>query len=271
MSWPRRRAVFRPVSSTRYGVTGAAAAALTMLALAGCGSSSDGGGEGGGGGATPAARDKGPACVGTAPADGVHVLRGGGFRLPGGGGVQYAGADADGTNRTATLRDGAKYASGQRQWDVGPGAELTVAGHAYAVRQVCTYRVVLEPKAAEDRTALAAAPEVLEPRQGPADDGLCFTTNRTVLTTAAGGFPPKGTPLSLLDNGGVQRFPTGLSLTVSYVDTATGTAGIAANCAGIPVALYKDVRSGETVEFAGALFEVTGLTEQGVELTRTSA
>ncbi|MGZ3100737.1 hypothetical protein [Streptomyces sp. H72] len=260
------------MNSTRYGVsrTAAAIVALAALALAGCGSSSDGGDEGGDG-ASPAARDKGPACAGTAPADGVHVLRGGGFRLPGGGGVQYAGADADGTKRTATLRDGATYASGQRQWNVEPGAELTVAGHDYTVRQICTYRVVLEPKAAEDRAALATAPEVFESRQGPADDGLCFTTNRTVLTTAAGGFPPKGATLSLLDNGGVQRFPTGLSLTASYVDTTTGTAGIAANCAGIPVALYKDVRSGETVEFAGVLFEVTGLTEQGVELTRTSA
>ncbi|WP_107291969.1 hypothetical protein [Streptomyces ambofaciens] len=258
------------MSSTRYGITGAAAAAaLAVLALAGCGSSSDGGDEGGG--ATPAARDKGPACVGTAPADGAHVLRGGGFRLPGGGGVQYAGADADGTKRTATLRDGAKYASGQRQWKVEPGAELTLAGHGYTVRQVCTYRVVLEPKSAEDRTALAAAPESPESRQGPADAGLCFTTNRTVLATAAAGFPPKGDTLSLLDNGGVQRFPTGLSLTVSYVDTTTGTAGIAANCAAIPVALYKDVRTGETVELAGVLFEVTGLTDQAVELTRTSA
>ncbi|WP_395575337.1 hypothetical protein [Streptomyces sp. BK79] len=258
---------------SKYGITGAGvtAAALALLALTGCAASSDGGDEGGDGGATPAARDKGPACVGTAPADGAHVLRGGGFKLPGGGGVQYTAADADGTTRTATLRDGARYASGQRQWKVEPGTEITVSGHGYTVRQICTYRVVLEPKAAEDRAALAAAPESLEPRQGAADDGLCFTTNSTVLAAAAKGFPAKGGTLSLLDNGGVQRFPTGLSLTVSYIDPGTGTTGIDANCAAIPVAGYEGVRVGETVEFAGVLFDVSALTEQAVELTRTSA
>ncbi|GAB2464376.1 hypothetical protein GCM10027162_68950 [Streptomyces incanus] len=258
----------RPVS--RYGITGSVVS-LALLALTGCGTSSGGGDEGGDGGATPAARDKGPACVGTAPADGAHVLRGGGFKLPGGGGVQYAGADADGTTRTATLRDGAKYASGQREWTVEPGAEVTVSGHDYTVRQICSYRVVLEAKSADDKAALAAAPESLEPRQGPADDGLCFTTDRTVLAAAAKGFPAEGNTLSLLDNGGVQRFPTGLSITVSYIDPAAGTAGVDANCAAIPVAGYKDVRVGETVEFAGVLFEVSTLTEQAVQLTRTSA
>ncbi|WP_217140721.1 hypothetical protein [Streptomyces sp. AC627_RSS907] len=256
---------------SRYGITGAAAA-LALLALTGCGSSSDGGDEGGDGGATPAARDKGPACVGTAPADGAaHVLRGGGFKLPGGGGVQYAGADADGTTRTATLRDGATYASGQQQWKVEPGAEITVSGHGYSVRQICAYRVVLEPKTAEDRAALATAPKSLESQQGPADAGLCFTTNRTVLAAAAKGFPARGAALSLLDNGGVQRFPTGLSLTVSYIDPDSGTTGIDANCGAIPVADYKDVRVGETVEFAGVLFEVSQLTDQAVRLVRTSA
>ncbi|MFC9463352.1 hypothetical protein [Streptomyces coelicoflavus] len=254
---------------SRYGITGAGAV-LALLALTACGSSSDGGDEGGDGGATPAARDKGPACVGTATADGVHVLRGGGFKLPGGGGVQYAGAAADGTTRTATLRDGATYASGQRQWKVEPGTAVSIAGHGYTVRQICSYRVVLEPKAAEDRAALAAAPKSLEPRQGAADDGLCFTTNRTVLAAAAKGFPPKGDTLSLSDNGGVQRFPTGLSITVSYIDPDTGAAGLDANCAAIPVARYKDVRVGETVEFAGVLFEVSEMTEKVVQLTRTS-
>ncbi|MFA3873585.1 hypothetical protein ABS735_07830 [Streptomyces sp. MMCC 100] len=239
--------MFRPVSS--YGITGAGAV-LAMLVVTGCGSSSDGGDEGGGG-TTPAARDKGPACVGTATADGAHVLRGGGFKLPGGGGVQYAGADADGTTRTATLRDGATYAPGQRQWKVEPGTAVTVAGHGYTVRQICSYRVVLEPKAAKDRTALAAAPKSLEPQQGAADDGLCFTNNRTVVAAAAKGFPAKGDTLPLPDNGGVQRIPRGLSITVSYIDTAAKTVGINANCAAIPVVGYKDVRVGETVEFAG--------------------
>ncbi|KPC68493.1 hypothetical protein ADL27_56640, partial [Streptomyces sp. NRRL F-6602] len=119
----------------RYGT--ATAAALALLALAGCGTSPGPGGEGGGdtGKPTPAARDKGPACVGEDPGATVHVLRGGGFKLPGGGGVQYADATADGTRRTATLRDGATYASGQEEWKVAPGAEVTVSGHAYTVRQ----------------------------------------------------------------------------------------------------------------------------------------
>ncbi|AKZ57387.1 Hypothetical protein SAM23877_4342 [Streptomyces ambofaciens ATCC 23877] len=239
-----------------------------MLTLASCGSSSD---SGGAGGRTTVARDKGPACVGTAPANGVHVLRGGGFALPGGGGVQYADGSADGTTRTATLRDGLKYAPEQRQWKASPGTDIEVGGHEYTVRQICSYRVALEPKLAADRTALAAAPTSLEPRQGSADTGLCFTTNRAVVAIAAKGFPPRGDTFSLLDNGGVQRFPTGLSLTVSYVDTNAGTAGIAANCAAVPVAGYKDVRVGDTVELAGVLFEVSGLTDEAVELTRTSA
>jgi hypothetical protein len=194
--------VFRRAS--KNGITGAATA-LALLTLAGCGSSSSGSDGGGDGGAAPVARDKGPACVGTAPVGGAHILRGGGFKLPGKGAVQYAKADADGATRTATLRDGAKYTAGQQEWKVGPRTEITVSGRGYTVRQICAYRVVLEPKTVEDRTALAAAPASLEPQQGAADDGLCFTTNRTVLTTAAKGFPPKGATLSLLDNGSNAR------------------------------------------------------------------
>ncbi|MDI3347962.1 hypothetical protein QKW45_29980 [Streptomyces sp. AJ-1] len=255
----------------RYGASTATAAALTLLALAGCGTSPGPGGEGGGdaGKPTPAARDKGPACVGEDPGATVHVLRGGGFKLPGGGGVQYADATADGT-RTATLRDGATYASGQEEWKVAPGAEVTVSGHAYAVRQVCAHRVVLEPESAEDRAALAAEPASLEPRQGAADDTLCFTTGPAVRKAAAQGFPAKGDTLALLANDGVQRFPTGLSVTVAYVHPDTGTAGLDANCATVPVAGYEDVRTGDTVEFAGVEFEVATLTEKAVRLTRTT-
>ena len=258
--------MFSPAS--RYGVAGAT---LALWALTACGSSSGGGGEDPTTApTTQAAKDKGPQCVGETPADGVHVLRGGGFRLPGGGGVQYAAASADGTSRTATLRDGAAYGSGQRQWTVKPGSRVTVSGHAYTVRQICSYRVVLEPKDAKDKAALAAAPESMEFAGGAADNTLCFTTNHAVLAAASKNFPAKGQTLSLLDNGGVKQLPTGSSLTVSYVDTAAGTAGLGANCAGVPVALYKDVRVGDTVEFAGVLFKVSALTEQAVRLTRTS-
>ncbi|TQL20935.1 hypothetical protein [Streptomyces sp. SLBN-134] len=260
----------RPVSS-HYRIAGSA---LALLTLAGCGSSS--GGDGDRPTTAPATtraatEDKGPVCAGEAPRDGLHVLRGGGFQLPGGGGVQYAGARADGTTREATLRDGARYESGQEQWTVEPGAQVTVSGHAYTVRQICSYRVVLEPKAAEDKAALAAAPKSMKPSGGSADTPLCFTTNPDVLAAAAAGFPAEGEQLSLVGNGGVQRFPTGLSLTVSYLDTATGTAGIAANCAAIPVASYEDVRVGDPVEFAGVQFEISEITEQAVRLTRKGA
>ncbi|MFH9713072.1 hypothetical protein ACH4MW_37580 [Streptomyces luteogriseus] len=260
--------MFSPAS--RYGIAGAT---LALWALTACGSSSGGGGDDPTTAPTTtqaAAKDKGPQCVGEAPADGVRVLRGGGFRLPGGGGVQYAAAGADGTSRTATLRDGAGYGAGQLQWTVKPGSRLTVSGHAYTVRQVCSYRVVLEPKEAKDKAALAAAPESMEFAGGAADNPLCFTTNRAVLAATSKSFPGAGQALALLANGGVKQLPTGPSLTVSYIDTAAGTAGLGANCAGIPVAQYKDVRVGDTVEFAGVLFKVSGLTEQAVHLTRTS-
>lgn len=258
--------MFSPAS--RHGI---AAAALALWTLTACGSSSGGGDDPTSAPTTTqAAKDKGPQCVGEAPADGVHVLRGGGFRLPGGGGVQYAAASADGTSRTATLRDGAGYGSGQRQWTVKPGSGITLSGHAYTVRQVCSYHVVLEPEDAKDKAALAAAPESMEFAGGAADNTLCFTTNRAVLAAAAKSFPAKGQTLSLLANGGVKQLPTGPSLTVSYIDAAASTAGLGANCAGIPVAQYKDVKVGDTVEFAGVLFKASGLSEQAVRLTRTS-
>ncbi|MFI6091365.1 hypothetical protein [Streptomyces sp. NPDC051218] len=254
---------------------GAAGVALALLVLTGCGSSS---GDGGTGGPTAtdtaskaAAKDEGPLCVGKAPAAGLHVLRGGGFRLPGGGGVQYTEAGADGTTRTATLREGEKYESGQKKQTVKLGEQVTASGHAYAVRQICAYRVVLEPKSAADKSEAAAAPRSLKSAGGEADNGLCFTTNPKVLATAANGFPAEGQDLSLLANSTVQRFPTGQSLTVSYVDSDAGTAGFGAACAGIPVATYEDARVGDTVEFAGVLFKVSKLTEEAVRLTRASA
>jgi hypothetical protein len=153
---------------------------------------------------------------------------------------------------------------------VKPGSGITLSGHVYTVRQVCSYRVVLEPEDAKDKAALAVAPESMEFAGGAADNARCFTTDRAVLAATARSFPSEGQTLSLLTNGGVKQLPTGPSLTVSYVDTAAGTAGLGANCAGIPVAQYKDIRVGDTVEFAGVLFKVSGLTEQAVRLTRAS-
>jgi hypothetical protein len=262
--------VLRP--ARKYGIAGAVTA---LLVLAGCGSSSDG--TGGDGPTTApsttqaAAKDKGPVCVGKAAPDGLHVLRGGGYRLPGGGGVQYDAATSEGTTRTATLRDGASYADGQKKQTVRAGQRITVFGRAYTVSQICSYRVVLEPRDAKDKAALTAAPKSLESKGGAADNGLCFSTNPSVLAAAAKGFPAKGSTLSVLRNGGVTRFPTGLSITVSYIDTKTHTAGFGANCAAIPVAMYKDVRVGDTVEFAGVLFKVSGIADDAVRMRRTSA
>jgi hypothetical protein len=262
--------VLRPAS--KYGIAGVVTA---LLALTGCGSSS--GGTGGDGPTSApsttraAAKDKGPVCVGKAAPDGLHVLRGGGYRLPGGGGVQYDAATADGTTRTATLRDGASYADGQKERTVKAGQRITLSGHAYTVSQICSFRVVLEPRDAKDRAALAAAPKSLDSKGGAADSDLCFSTNASVLAAAAKGFPAKGSTLSVVRNGGVTRFPTGLSITVSYIDAKTRTAGFGANCAAIPVAMYKDIRVGDTVEFAGVLFKVSGIADDAVRMTRTSA
>jgi hypothetical protein len=262
--------VLRPAS--KYGIAGAVTA---LLALTGCGSSSGGSGDDPTdtpttATTTQAAKDKGPVCVGEAPADGVHVLRGGGFRLPGGG-VRYAAATADGTTRTATLRDGATYEDGQKQQTVKAGQKITVGGHAYTVSQICSYRVVLEPQDAKDKATLAAAPKSLASQGGEADNGLCFTTAPEVLAAASKGFPAKGETQSVLDNGGVWKFPTGLSITVSYIDTDTRTAALGANCAAVQVADYKDVQVGDTVEFAGVQFKISELTDDAVRMTRTSA
>ncbi|MFE0672609.1 hypothetical protein [Streptomyces sp. NPDC058867] len=183
--------------------------------------------------------------------------------------MQYTTATADGTTRTATLRDGAKYDDGQKQRAVKAGQRITVTGHTYTVSQICSYRVVLEPDDAEAEAALAEAPETLDSTGGEADNGLCFSTNPSLLAAASEGFPAKGDTLSVLDNGGAWGLPTGWSITVSYIDTDTQTAGFGANCAAIPVADYKDVRVGDTVEFAHVLFKVSELTDEAVRLTRT--
>jgi hypothetical protein len=251
----------------------AVAGAAVLLALAGCGSSS-----GGDSPATPtgspatatgsAAHDAGPVCVGTAPAGGVHVSLGGGFELPGGG-VQYTGASADGTTRTATLRDGAAYADGQQTRTAESGAQVSFGGHAYAVREICSYRVVLEPLDASVRTALAAAPASLKSKGSAADDKLCFSTNSSVRAAVSAGFPPKGSDWTLPVNGGLHVLPTGLSVAATSVDTGAGTAVLGASCAGIAVASYKDAAAGDTVEFGGVTFKVTAVRQTAVTLTRT--
>ncbi|WP_369696730.1 hypothetical protein [Streptomyces sp. XD-27] len=247
--------------------------AVALFALAGCGSSDGGGADGPSDDtSSAAARDKGPLCVGKASAEGLHVLRGGGYRLPGGGAVQYETAQSDGMTRTAGLRDGASYQDGQKSQTVKPGQRVTLSGHAYTVSQICSYRVVLWPEDAKDRAKAAAAPASMKPVGGKADERLCFTTNPAVRAAAAKAFPPKGGNWSLLNNGGVTRLHTGGSVAVFSADADKKTATISENCTGITVADYEDVTIGDTLEFAGVEFKLTEVTEDGaVRLTRTSA
>ncbi|WP_405585064.1 hypothetical protein [Streptomyces sp. NBC_01190] len=251
-------------------------AAAALLALTGCGSSGSGGDAPPAGGPTSTSatgapvRDKGPECAGTDSEGSVHVLRGGGFVLPGGGGVQYAAATADGRTRTATLRDGASYQDGQAARTVAPGGRIAVSGHTYRVAQVCSYRVVLVPQDAAARTALAAAPASMKAVGGRADAGLCFSTGAAVRAAASDGFPPKGSAWTLSNNGGRRLLPTGWSAALYSVDATAGTAVIRANCAAIPVAAYKQAAVGDTLEFAGATFKVTSLTPTAAVLTRTA-
>ncbi|MET7901658.1 hypothetical protein ABZS86_09310 [Streptomyces sp. NPDC005355] len=255
----------------RHGA--AALMALAALApLAGCGSSDgDSTDKPTGDETTAAARDMGPLCVGKAPADGLHVLHGGGFKLPGGGGVQYEEGQGDGTTRTASLREGETYQAGQKTRTVKPGQQTTLSGHVYTVSQICSYRVVLEPKDPKDRAKAAAAPKSIKPVGGKADDGLCFTTNAAVRAAASKGFPPKGDDWVLINNNGKQDLPTGVSAAVYAVDNAAKTATIRAVCAGVQVVSFTDAAVGDTIEVAGVTFKVSKVTEKAVRLTRTAA
>ncbi|GHG62365.1 hypothetical protein [Streptomyces griseocarneus] len=106
--------------------------------------------------APPPPPDKGPLCDGDKDRgpgiEGIRILKGGFARLPGGATVAYAEARSDGASRKAVLAEGetpADLRDGQH-WTVAPREDLTVKGHAYTVRQICTYRVVLTPKNADE-------------------------------------------------------------------------------------------------------------------------
>lgn len=146
-----------PKTRCAAGVTAVAAVVL----LSGCGS------DGGSGDKHPTApsssaspapelRDAAPVCDGTADPHALRVLSGGGARLPGGG-VQYISSHTEGTSRSATLREGAKYAGGQRQKAARPGGTVSLSGHAYTVEQVCSYRVLLKPAGSGNGTGATAS------------------------------------------------------------------------------------------------------------------
>ncbi|MFJ5897346.1 hypothetical protein ACIQFZ_18100 [Streptomyces sp. NPDC093064] len=105
--------------------------------------------------------------------------------------------------------------------------------------------------------------ESLTATGGSDAEGLCLTTSPTVLAAGAKAFPLES-----------QTLPR--STTAAYSAThrcvphdrvrrhAAGATGIVANYAATPVAVYKDVQVGDTVEFAGVWFEVSNLAEKGV-------
>lgn len=98
-------------------------------------------------------------CVGQATADGLHVLRGGGFRLPGGGGVQYAEADSNGKTRSATVRGEAEDEAGQKQQTLKSSQRIAMQGQGYPVSQSCSYRVVLKPHDEHSSTSAFRMPD----------------------------------------------------------------------------------------------------------------
>ncbi|MFI0899991.1 hypothetical protein [Streptomyces sp. NPDC020983] len=252
-------------------VLGGFTAVALAAALCACG--------GGGGGkkkaVPPPSRDRGPVCSGTAPADGVHVLRGGSVPLPGGGGrsVEYSAASGDGGTRTATLLVARSPAGPAEQTEtVRPGAEVALRGHAYTVAQICTYRVVLAPRAAADRAAAAAKPPVLTSVAARGDRAalrsLCFSTDPAARAARTADLPAPGRSLVL----GVHRphdTAAGLMAVVSYADRASGSAGLEVYCAGTTVAKYPALRAGDTVEIGGVLLTVAPVTS-GTAVTLTA-
>ncbi|MFI0942569.1 hypothetical protein [Streptomyces sp. NPDC021020] len=254
-------------------VLGGLAAVALAAALTACGG-------GGGKKADPAPPpDRGPVCSGTAPADGLHVLRGGSVPLPDGSGLfvafpgSPAGTTADGTTRTATLTVAEPPVGPTQQTvKVRPGGEVTLRGHAYTVAQICTYRVVLLPRAAADRTAAAAKPAALTSVAAGKDQtalrALCFSTDPAARAARTADLPAPGRPLVL----GVHRphdTAAGLMAVATYADPAGGTAGLDVYCAGTTVAKYLALRAGDTVEIGGVLLSVGPLTS-GTAVTLTA-
>lgn len=133
-----------------------------LVVVMGCGTSGAGSATSP---ASPAARteadpppppDRGPLCDGDKDGgpgiEGTRILRGGIARFPGGTTVAYTQAYSDGASRKAVLAEGATPADRRdgQHWTVAPHEGLTVKGRTYTVLQICTYRVVLTPRSADD-------------------------------------------------------------------------------------------------------------------------
>ncbi|MEV7524658.1 hypothetical protein [Streptomyces sp. NPDC091371] len=180
--------------------------------------------------------DKGPECAGDRPAKGLHVLRGGTVRLPGGAGtVLYKEAQADGTSRTAVLTNGTGMGTAQagtESWTVTPGRALTVGGAEFTVSQICTYRVVLTPKDQKNVT------ELPQP-----------SSNATWPSLVDGRFRLRWHVPNTEYNGQYSAVVTeiypGPRANISIVSEDGGDA------------YYGDAKIGDTLEFAGRLWKVT--------------
>ncbi|MEU8590987.1 hypothetical protein AB0C59_28875 [Streptomyces sp. NPDC048664] len=170
--------------------------------------------------------DKGPQCEGGKGPGGVHVLRGGTAAVPGGGGeVTYEGAGADGRHRTAVL------SLGGTKRTVTAGQKVALGGHAFTVAQICTYRVVL--------TTHQTSPD----QQGaPMSNWPTTMDGRWRLRWHV---PDNGPDFGAVVTD-IQDGPARVS--INAVSTARG-----------PLAFYRDVRVGETVEIAGRLWKVAAI------------
>ncbi|PSJ26998.1 hypothetical protein B7P34_19925 [Streptosporangium nondiastaticum] len=225
----------------------AAAVSLVLLA-AGCGTSGSGPSEMPRAtptkpDAAPPPPDKGPLCDGDKDGGpgvgGTRILRGGFTRLPGGAPIAYAEATADGTHRKAVLAEGETPADRRdgQHWTVAPGDDLTVKGHAYTVRQICTYRVVLTPKNPDDTT----------PAPSPSEQG---NTMKNWPTTVDGRWRLRWHVPDTQYGG------AGYSAVLSNVSDDPKRADIGVGAVQGDRANYTDARVGDTLEIAGRLWKV---------------
>ncbi|MCQ8769205.1 hypothetical protein [Streptomyces telluris] len=230
----------------------AAAVSLVLLA-AGCGTSGSEPAESPRADATkaqaapPLPPDKGPLCDGDEDGSpgiaGTRILRGGFTRIAGGLPLAYAEAAADGTHRKAVLAEGETPADRRdgQHWTVAPGDELTVKGHVYIVRQICTYRVVLTPKGADDASsAPTPTKQGSDMNTWPAVADGRWRLRWHVPHTQYGG---EGYSVVLSDLSGDPK----------RADISVGA------IRGGAAASYDDARVGDTLEIAGRLWKVENI------------
>ncbi|MEV4924402.1 hypothetical protein [Streptomyces roseoverticillatus] len=153
--------------------------------------------------------------------------------------LAYTEAKADGTARKAVLAEGetpADHRDGQH-WTVASGDDVTVKGHAYVVRQICTYRVVLTPKNPDDSS----------PAPTPTKQGSDMNTWPVI---AEGRWRLRW-HVPHTQSGG-----EGYSVVLSDVYDNPKRADIGVVAYQGQVASYSDAHVGDTLEIAGRLWKV---------------